>query len=149
MGKDLGAAVEEAVNPEYRPYHPKWHRRRIPIFWWLGRLSYIRFIARELTSVFVAYCAGLLLVQTWILGRGEHAYAGFREWLSSPPIVAFHLVVWLAVVFHAVTWFGLAPSALVVRVGGWRVPNRVILLGHLVAWVMVSGGIVWVLWESS
>ena len=42
MGKPL--------NPKYRLYHPKWYRSRIPIFWWLGKLSYTKFIGRELTS---------------------------------------------------------------------------------------------------
>jgi fumarate reductase subunit C len=141
--------VEEAVNPDYRLYHPKWHRRRIPIFWWLGKRSYIRFIARELTSVFVAYCAVLLLLQTWMLGRGEAAYARFSEWLASPPLVGFHLLTLLAVVFHTVTWLGLAPTALVISVRGRRVPSRAVLLAHYAAWAVASGVVAWALLGGS
>jgi fumarate reductase subunit C len=126
-------------------YHPKWHRRRVPIFWWLGKRSYIRFIARELTSVFVAYAALVLLVQTWMLGRGEDAYARFEQWLGSPPVVALHLVVLLALLFHTVTWLGLAPTALAVRIRGRRVPNRAVLLGHYAGWMVVSGVVAWAL----
>ena len=129
------------MNPAYRRYHPKWYRARMPIFWWLRRVSYFRFIARELTSVFVAYAGVLLLVQVRSVAAGPEALARFTGWLQLPPVAALHVVVLLALLFHTITWLHLAPRAMVVRLGGRRVPDVAVLLGHygasLVVWVVV------------
>ena len=133
------------MNPAYRRHHPKWHRARMPIFWWLRKATYFRFIARELTSVFVAYAAVLLLVQLRAVAAGPEALARFTAWLRLPPVAALHVVVLLALLFHTVTWLHLAPRAMVVRLGGRRVPDVAVLLGHYGAWLAASGLVVWVL----
>lgn len=132
-------------NPQYTLYHPKWHRARIPIFWWLRTLAYTKFITRELTSLFVGYSAVLLLVQIWMLTRGEETYERFVSWLQSPPMVIFHSLVLLAVLFHTITWFNLAPKALVMRLGGRRIPDAVVLMAHYAAWLVATGVVVWLL----
>lgn len=133
------------MNPAYRPYHPKWHRERMPIFWWLRRVAYTRFILRELTSVAVAYAAVLLLVQVRALARGPDAYARFAAWLRAPVVTALHVVLLLALLFHTVTWLHLAPRAMVIRLGGRRVPDALVLAGHYAAWIAVTGFVTWVL----
>ena len=70
------------MNPDYKLYHPKWHRRRIPIFWWLKKLAFTKFIIRELTSLAVCYTAILMLVQIWVLSQGEAFYERWLAWLS-------------------------------------------------------------------
>ena len=40
--------------------------------------------------------------------------------------------------FHAVTWFNLAPTAMVVRVSGRRVPDWVIVGLNYGAWLVLS-----------
>lgn len=132
---------DEPRNPEYTPYHPKWYRRRIPIFWWLGHAAYTKFIARELTSLFVAYAAVLLLVQLWIVGRGEAAYERFSGWLAAPPVVAFHAFVFVVILFHTITWLSLAPKALVVRVARRRVPDAWVVAAHYGGWLVASAAI--------
>lgn len=126
-------------------YHPRWFRRRIPIFWWLGHFRYSWFIVRELTSLFVAYGALLLLTQVWALSRGADAYGRFLDQLASPAVVAFHVVVLAALLFHSLTWLALAPKALVVRVAGRRVPDGVIVAAHYGAWLGVSALLAWFL----
>ena len=135
----------KALNPDHTPYHPRWYRRRIPIFWWLARPGYVKFITRELTSPFVAYAALLLLVQVWALARGQPAYQRFQDWLALGPVVAWHAFVLAALVFHSVTWLNLAPSALVLRLGGSRVPDAVIRGAHFFAWAMCSALLAWLL----
>ena len=97
-------SVGEAVNPDYKLYHPKWHRRRIPIFWWLKKLAYSKFIIRELTSLAVCYAAILMLVQIWALSQGEAFYERWLVWLSWRPIIALHSLVFLALIFATVCW---------------------------------------------
>src|SRR5215467_9876422 len=38
----------------YTEFHPRWYRPRVSVYWWLGEWQYLRFILRELSSVFVA-----------------------------------------------------------------------------------------------
>jgi len=133
------------MNPAYRPHHPKWHRERMPIFWWLGRISYTKFITRELTSLAVGYAALLLLVEIGALARGEAAHARFLRFLAAPPVVAFHLLVCAALVFHSVTWLNLAPKALVLRLGGRRLPDWAVVSAHYLAWLAASAVVVWFL----
>jgi fumarate reductase subunit C len=142
MGKPMSTPRQ---NPSHTPFHPKWHRRRMPIFWWLGHRAYTVFIARELTSIFVVYAAVLLLVQAWVLGRGPDAYARFLDWLAVPAVLAFHVFVFAALVFHTVTWLGLAPTALVFYVKGRRVPGSVIVGAHYAALLLASGFVAWLI----
>jgi fumarate reductase subunit C len=131
-----------------RPYHPQWHRPRVPIFWWLRRLAYTKFITRELTSLAVAYAAVLLLVEVWTVGRGAEAYTRFLDGLTHPALMALHVVVLLALLFHTVTWLSLAPQALVLRLRGRRVPDAAVAAAHYLAWAVASAAVCWLLLGS-
>ncbi|MEE8112129.1 MAG: fumarate reductase subunit C [Acidobacteriota bacterium] len=124
---------------------PGTYRPRTPIFWWLQKWSSARFLARELTSVFVGFCAVLLLFQVRALQSGPQAYAGFQEWLGKPGILALQVVVFLAVLYHTVTWLNLAPRAMVVKVGRFVVPKGMVLTGHYLAWFFATALVIWFL----
>ena len=132
-------------NPRYTKYHPKWHRAKIPIFWWIHKLPHIRFIARELTSVAVALYACVLLFQIVAVADGPEAYARFLAWLKTPFSVFLHAVAFLFVLFHSITWFNLAPKALVVSLGNKRVPPVAIVALNYAAWLILSLAISWIL----
>ena len=127
-----------AANPDYELYHPKAYSRRYPIFWWLARFSYAKFIARELTSLAVGYAAVLLMFEVWMLSRGAGAHERFRELLESPAVLIFHGIVFIFLLFHSITWLNLAPKALVLHLGRKRVPEAAVLLGHYAAWLAVA-----------
>jgi fumarate reductase subunit C len=113
---------------------------RMPIFWWLGKLSYTKFIIRELTSIAVGYTAVVLLVQIWGLSRGSNFFA---DWLRSPFALVVHSFVLIVLLFHTITWLNLAPKALVVRVGGRRIPDQAVLIAHYFAWIAASALVLW------
>lgn len=135
--------VRPAANPRYRRYHPRWWRRRMPIFWWLGRAPYTRFIVRELTSLFVAYAALLLLALVWNVARGPEAYEAFLGWLATPWVLAFHVFTLLALLLHTITWLNLAPKAIVIRLGGRRLPDGFVVAAHYAALVATSALLAW------
>ena len=126
-------------------YHPRWYRRRVSTYWWLWRGAYLKFILRELSSVFVAYVVGLILLQLRALSHGPEAYAAFQGWLKTPHIIALNGVSLLFVLFHTITWFNLAPRALVVRMRGKRVPDLLIAGSNYVAWLVVSVAVAWLI----
>ncbi len=136
-------AAGEAANPKYEMFHPKWYRKQLPIFWWLEKPAYAKFITRELTSLAVGYAALLIMLEIWVLSRGPEAHERFRNLLASPPVLVFHGVVLLFLLFHSVTWFNLAPKALSVRLGRRRVPDAVVLAGHYASWLIATALVVW------
>lgn len=129
----------------YTKHHPKWYRIRTPIFWWVHKWVHAKFILRELTSVAVAFYGLVLLFQIRALTQGPEAYADFLAWLQTPISIILHAVAFLSVLFHCITWFNLAPRALVVRIGKKRIPDAVIAASNYVAWVVVSVAIVWLM----
>jgi fumarate reductase subunit C len=126
-------------------YLPKTFRTRLSTWWWLGRWSYFKFILRELSSVFVAWFVIMTLLQIRALQRGPADYMAFQEWLRGPILVAINALSLLFVIFHAVTWFNLAPKAMAIRVGGKRVPSLFIAAPNYIAWVAISAGVAWLL----
>lgn len=129
----------------YTDYHPRWYRTRVSTWWWMGRWSYLRFILREISSVFVAWFILVLLLMIYALSRGPAAYSEFEGWLRNPVVVLLNAISLFFVIFHAVTWFNLAPAAMVVRLGGKRVPGVLIAGSNYIAWAVVTVIIAWFL----
>jgi fumarate reductase subunit C len=129
----------------YTTYHPRWLRRRTSTYWWLERGSYFAFILRELSSIFVAWCVGYLLLLIRAVSRGEAAYQAFLERSAHPLVFLINLVALFFLVFHAVTWFNLAPQAMVVKMGRTQVPGFLIAASNYGAWVAVSAILAWLL----
>ena len=125
----------------YTPYHPRWYRRRVSVWWWLQSRSYTGFVLRELTSVAVAYFALVLLWQIRALGQGPEAYARVIARLRSPLFVVLDLLALAFVLFHSITWFNLAPKAMVVRLRGKRLPDVLIAGANYAAWVVLSAAV--------
>jgi fumarate reductase subunit C len=134
-----------AGTPAYTLNHPRWYRKRVSTYWWLQRWEYLRFVLREVSSVFVAFFVVTTLVQLYALSRGPGAYAGFQTWLKNPFIIALNVVSFFFVVFHCITWFSLSSRAMVVRIGGKRVPGALISGSNYAAWLVVSAVIAWFL----
>ncbi len=116
----------------------KLYHRPMSFWWWLERRAYFKFIVRELTCLFVGTFALLTLMQVRAIGDGPETHAAFTAMLSSPACIAFSVVAFLFVLFHAVTWFQLVPTTIVLRLGEQRVPGSVIAGAHFAGWLIVS-----------
>src|SRR5215813_4406027 len=95
-------------SSSYTEYHPRWYRPRVSTWWWMGRWSYLKFILREISSVFVAWFIMELLMLIHALSSGQgafpqQAYREFLIWLRNPVVVFLNVVSLFFVVFHAVT----------------------------------------------
>lgn len=134
-----------SAGTRYTPYHPKWYRPHVSVWWWLKNRSYTTFVLRELTSVCVAFFALLSLWQLRAVTQGPEAYAHFLARLRTPLLIALNSVAFVGVLFHAVTWFNLAPKAMIIRLQGRRVPDWVVAGINYLACVLLSGAIVWLL----
>ena len=132
-------------KPVYTEYHPRWYRPRMSTYWWLKRWSYLAFIVRELSSVFVAWSVVFLLLLVAAVSGGGDSYRQFLAWAGRPLVVVLTAVSLLFVVFHAVTWFNLAPKAMVLRWRGRRVPGAWVAAANYAAWALASALVAWLL----
>jgi fumarate reductase subunit C len=116
-----------------RPY-----MRKVERSWWLRQPRYVRYMVRELTSLFVGLYCALLVVGLVRLSQGAAAWDGFVAAISSPLGVVFQLLCLVFALYHSVTWFALTPKAMPLMVKGEPVPGVVIVGAHYIAWAMVS-----------
>jgi len=135
-------------RPPYTEYHPRWYRKRVSTYWWMGSWKYMKFILRELSSIFVALGVGMTLLQINALRQGPEAYAKLEARMSSGFFITLSVISFLFVVFHSITWFNLAPSAMAVRVRGKRLPDFMIAAPNYVAWAAVSVVVGWFILRS-
>jgi fumarate reductase subunit C len=134
-----------AAESKYTLNRPARYTRRVPIFWWVRKWNYVKFILRELSSVAIALFALELILLVGAVSAGRSEYDEFLYRLQDPVSVGFHLVALAFVLFHSVTWFNLAPRAMVIRVGKHVVPPMVIVLMNYAAWIVVSVAVAWIL----
>jgi fumarate reductase subunit C len=137
--------VEVDMSANYTEFHPRWHRPRMSVFWWVGRRSYLLFVLRELSSVFVAWSVVFLLLLVRAVGQGGAAYQRFLDLSSNPWMLVLNVVTLAFLVLHAITWFNLAPQAMVVRLRGERVPRSRIIGAHYAAWALLSALAAWLI----
>src|SRR5262249_36482965 len=109
-----GGAMNEL--PPYTEYHPRWYRRRISTYWWLQRRSYVAFILRELSSLFVAWLVVFLLLLIHAVSLGNSQYQQFLAWCATP---------WLS---NSTRNCDSRPST-TSPPGSLQVPNRILSLG--------------------
>ena len=133
------------MSVRYTEFHPRWYRPRLSVFWWVGRRSYLVFVLRELSSVFVAWSVVFLLLLVHAVSQGGKQYQQFLNLSSNPWMLALNAVTLAFLVFHAITWFSLAPQAMVVRIRGKRVPRSAIAGAHYAGWALLSALVAWLI----
>ena len=141
-----GTVHDQAARTEF---HPRWYRKHVSTWWWLGEWHYLKFILRELSSIPVAWFVVLTLFQLRALSHGPEVYARFTNRLQSPLMIVLNLIAFCFVLFHAITWFNLAPRAMPVRVRGKRVPEFLVAAPNYALWIIVSGFVGWLLLRTS
>jgi fumarate reductase subunit C len=127
----------------YTENHPRLYRTRMSTYWWLQRRTYFLFILRELSCIFVAWFVVFLLVLVRAVSRGDDDYQRFLDFAANPLVVIVNLVALAFVLLHAVTWFNLAPQAMVLRLRGKRLPAAWIVASQYLGWMFVSAVVAW------
>jgi len=135
-----GATAPSLATARQQPY-----RSRMSTWWWLRKPSYLAFMLRELSSVFVAWAVIFLLLLVYAVGRGAQGYRDFLSWAGTPWVVTLNGVTLVFLVYHAVTWFNLTPRAMAVRLRGRRVPGLAIAGPAYAGWLVVSAFVAWLL----
>lgn len=120
------------------PYQPTMSR-----WWWLKSPGYLRYMIREITCIAVGAWVAVAIDGLVRLGQGPEAWRAYWQALGSAPGIVFQVVALAFVVYHAVSWFALAPSTMPVWIGERQVPPGLIEVAHYLAWIAVSLAIIW------
>jgi fumarate reductase subunit C len=112
----------------------------MPAGWWLKKKTFVLFMVRELTSLFVGGYALFLLVLASQLNDKE-ALAAI---LNSPLWITLQIIALPMVVYHTITWLNLTPKVLVIWRGEERVSPPLIAGAHYLAWAIISIIILWI-----
>jgi len=107
--------------------------------WFTRRPGYLKFMIRELTSLFLAMYLVMLLVCLKRLGDGQESFVALLGELKRPGWLILHVLALVGVLWHAVTFFAATPQAMPIYMGEKRVPGTVLILatGYL-PWLIVS-----------
>jgi fumarate reductase subunit C len=90
--------------------------------WWRRDPFFVRYMVREATALAVLAYAIVLTVGVVRLAQGEAAWNGWLQALRSPVSLLFHLVLLVAMIEHARSWFEIMPKTMpMLFVGGRRV----------------------------
>lgn len=130
--------MQKVIRPNVKLYRRPYH-----IFWWANRWIHVKFIARELTSLCVAGYVMVLLYYVYSLRTGPNEFEAFASILQSPVVIVLHVLALGGLLFHSITWFNLAPKAMVVKVGEKNLPGVVIALMNYAGWVVISAALIW------
>ena len=107
--------------------------------WWRRDPFFVRYMAREVTSIFVVAYAVILLVTVLRLAQGE---ASFDQWvavLRTPKMVLLHVVLLIVFAYHTFSWFEIMPKTMApVVVAGRKVPACAITAAGLAASLVAS-----------
>ncbi len=107
--------------------------------WWRRNPFFIRYMVREATAVAVAAYAIVLTTGVVRLAQGEAAWNGWLEALRSPWSLLMHLVLLVAMIVHAKSWFEIMPKTMpMMFVGGRRVAAATITRTGWGATIVVS-----------
>jgi len=110
--------------------------------WWRRDPVFMRYMAREATALAVLAYAIVLTVGIVRLGQGEAAWNGWLAAVHSPSGVVLHVVVLVAMVVHARTWFNIMPKVMsIMYVGGRRVADSAITRAGWAAAVVASAAL--------
>ena len=106
--------------------------------WYLANSGYMQHMAQELSSVFVAITAVLLLRGLHALAGGEVAWQAFLTGLGSPLVLGLLWLLLITLLYHSISWFAVTPKAMPVQIGEGFLSGIIIAGAHYLVWAAVS-----------
>jgi fumarate reductase subunit C len=112
--------------------------------WWLEQPRYIRYMMREISSLFIGIYVLVLIVGLFQISRGEAAYESFLATAEGTTGRIFAALALFFAIYHTYTWFQVTPKAMPLMLGGKPVPGALIVAAHWFGFVVVSAAL-WLL----
>jgi len=112
--------------------------------WYMRNGRYKVYMLRELTSFLVVFYSLLTIYALSALAGSPERWNALIASQQTTGMMIFHALALLYFLFfQTFPWFKLAPKAMPVRLGEKMLPGSYIIIGHYVAWVVISLFIFW------
>lgn len=113
--------------------------------WYMRNGRYKLYVMREMTSFLVTFYTFLTIFALGALATNSpERWNAFLDSQQSTVMIIVHALALLYFLFYQTfPWFKLAPKAMPVYLGEKKLPDSYIIIGHYVAWVIVSVFILW------
>lgn len=105
--------------------------------WWLRKSTYISYMMRELSSLFIGIFSLLMVCGLYQFSQGKEAFTSWTSalwgnylWLSA--------LMFIFAVYHSYTWFIVTPKAMPLKFSGKRVAGSIIIGAHMLLWLFCS-----------
>ncbi|MBK8907011.1 MAG: fumarate reductase subunit C [Rhodospirillales bacterium] len=106
--------------------------------WFMTHQRFKTYMLHEISSLFVAIYALILIIGLFRLGEGWEAWDGFVDFLASPLGIILHVVIFVFSVIHTMAWFKAVPQAMRIQRGDHFVEDKVLVGGHYAVLAVVS-----------
>ena len=115
--------------------------------WWRRDPFFMRYMLREATALAVLAYVVVLTVGVVRLAQGEAAWNGWLAALRTPASLLLHVVLLVAMVVHAKSWFEIMPKTMpMIFVGGTRLDAHTITLAGWTATLLASAALLALAW---
>ncbi len=106
--------------------------------WFLTHSRYKHYILHEVTCIFIAIYAVILIFGLFRLGQGPEAWQGWLDGLRSPLGVIFQILAFGFAMIHTWSWFKVVPQAMRIQRGESFVPGNLIIGAHYGVLAIIS-----------
>ena len=112
--------------------------------WYMRNGRYKVYVMRELTSFLVMFYSFLTLFGLAALAASPERWDAFLASQQGTGMAVFHALALVYFLFYQTfPWFKLAPKAMPIYLGEKKLPDSFIIIGHYVAWAVISIFIFW------
>ena len=112
--------------------------------WYMRNGRYKVYVMRELSSFLVMFYSFLTLFGLAALAASPERWDAFLASQQGTGMAVFHALALVYFLFYQTfPWFKLAPKAMPVQLGEKKLPDSFIIIGHYVAWAVISIFIFW------
>lgn len=106
--------------------------------WFMTHQRYKSYMLHEISSLFVAIYAFILIIGLFRLGEGPEAWEGWLGFVASPIGVILHVLIFVFSIIHTMAWFKAVPQAMRIQRGETFVEDKVLVGGHYAVLAGVS-----------
>ena len=106
--------------------------------WFMKKSFYKKYMLRESTAIFYGIYSLILLAGLASLVRSPESFEAWKQGLSHPLAILFHVVALIATCYHSFTWSSLTPKAVHLLKGTQKVEDKAIFMLAQVAWLVAT-----------
>ncbi len=106
--------------------------------WWLTQPRFIRYMAREVSCVFIGLLCLILLYGFHALSQGPLAWQTYIAHLQAMPHPLLLVLILLFSCYHTTSWFSTVPQAMPIQLGEKFVPGSLLIALHYAGLAFIS-----------